>query len=111
MRPSFVSDSLEVIDETGDARHQRKATLWTVAVNVLAVFNINEALGVNGRPIQPVAKYQESRMVRCVSFDNLLHFFIVVNLSSSHPSPFKYTIKPVSNEAEALIHACVDNDF
>ncbi|KAF9045255.1 hypothetical protein BJ165DRAFT_1594352 [Panaeolus papilionaceus] len=92
LRPSFVSDSLKVIDETGDARHQREATLWTVAVNVLAVFNINEALGVNGRPIQPVAKYQESRMVR-------------------HPSPFKYTIKPVSNEAEALIHACVDNDF
>ncbi|KAJ7251396.1 cytochrome P450 [Mycena rebaudengoi] len=66
-------------------RHMAQSTLWVTIASLLAVFDINKAIGEDGKVLEPSYEYHSS----------------VVAM----PLPFKCSIKPRSKESVALITA------
>ncbi|TFK37128.1 cytochrome P450 [Crucibulum laeve] len=69
-------------------KHIANSTLWIAAACILSTFNISKALDEAGNPIEPSQEYHSSMVL--------------------HALPFKCTIKPRSQRAEALIFAAGD---
>ncbi|KDQ54081.1 hypothetical protein JAAARDRAFT_196846 [Jaapia argillacea MUCL 33604] len=61
------------------------ASVFLSCAMTLAVYDISKAIDVNGSPICPIVDFTDATV--------------------SHPKPFKYTIKPRSAKAEALIRS------
>ncbi|KAJ7252511.1 cytochrome P450 [Mycena rebaudengoi] len=66
-------------------RHMAQATLWITIASLLAVFDINKAIGEDGKVLEPTYEYHSALVTM--------------------PFPFKCSIKPRSKEAVTLITA------
>ncbi|KAJ7146857.1 cytochrome P450 [Mycena epipterygia] len=71
-------------------RHMAMSSVWITVVSILAVFDIQKAVGEDGKTIEPSYEYSPDLI--------------------SAPLPFKCSIKPRSKDAMALIESIVKGD-
>ncbi|KAL6299078.1 cytochrome P450 [Sparassis latifolia] len=82
-------------------RHLADGTAWLAMTNILAVFEITNAVGANGEKIVPDIAFRET--ITRWATTSLLN--VLTSYSRSQPEPYKCVMVPRSEKAKALILA------
>lgn len=75
-----------------------------------AVFNISKAKDESGQIIEPVAEFSPGLLGYVVLYNSMVEEMLVTHVKpyKSHPSPFKSSVTPRSEQAVALVRSVVE---
>jgi hypothetical protein len=85
------------------------STIWMAVASLIAAFDITKAVDENGKVIEPSQELVSALVVYV--YDTKYMDKIADSSIHSMPAPYKYSIKPRSQQAEAMIHATANLEY